>query len=187
MAPIISLWLPIILSAVLVFIVSSILHMVFTYHNSDYKKLPAEDDVMSDLRKHNIPAGDYMMPYTTDSKERNSKEFQDKFKTGPAAVMTIFKAGEMGMGASLALWFVYLLVVSIFAAYIAGHSLTPGTHYLTVFRIIGSAAFAGYSLALMQNSIWYKKNWTATLKSMFDGLIYALLTAGVFGWLWPAV
>lgn len=187
MAPIISLWLPIILSAVLVFLISSILHMVFTYHNSDYKKLPAEDDIMSDLRKHNIPAGDYMMPYTTDSKERNSKEFQDKFKKGPAAVITIFQAGETGMGSSLALWFIYCLVVSVFAAYIAGHSLVPGTHYLTVFRIAGSTAFAGYSLALMQNSIWYKKSWSATLKSMFDGLIYALLTAGVFGWLWPAM
>lgn len=187
MAPIISLWLPIILSAVLVFIVSSVLHVVFKYHNSDFKKLPSEDQVMDDLRKYNIPAGDYFMPYTTDNKERNSQEFKDKCKRGPAAVMTIFEHKDMSMGSSLALWMVYCFIVGVFAAYIAGHSLAPGTHYLMVFRIVGSSAFAGYGLALMQNSIWFKKSWSATFKSMFDGLIYALLTAGVFGWLWPAM
>ena len=90
------------------------------------------------------------------------------------------------MGSSLAQWFVYCLIVGVFAAYITGRALEPGAHYLSVFRFAGATAFVGYSLALMQNSIWYKKNWSTTLKSMFDGLIYALFTAGVFGWLWPA-
>jgi hypothetical protein len=76
------------------------------------------------------------------------------------------------------------VIVSIFAAYIAGRALGPGAPYLEVFRFAGSTAFAGYALALAQNSIWYKRNWGATLKSMFDGLVYALLTAGTFGWLW---
>jgi hypothetical protein len=175
MDPIIQLWLPILVSAVVVFLVSSVLHMMFTYHNSDFKKLPAEDAVMDDLRKHNIPAGDYFLPYTTDNKERNSQEFKDKCKKGPAAVMTIFDHA------------VYSLIVGVFAAYIAGHALAPGAHYLAAFRFAGATAFVGYSLALMQQSIWYKKSWGATLKSMFDGLIYALLTGGVFGWLWPAM
>lgn len=42
------------------------------------------------------------------------------------------------------------------------------------------------ALALLQNSIWYKRKWSSTLKSMADGLVYALVTAGTFGWLWPA-
>jgi hypothetical protein len=187
MDPIIQLWLPVLVSAVFVFIVSSVLHMMFTYHNSDFKKLPAEDAVMDDLRKHNIPAGDYFMPYTTDNKERNSQEFKDKCNKGPAAVMTIYAHADMTMGSSLVLWFLYSLIVGFFAAYIAGHALAPGAHYLAVFRFAGATAFAGYSLALMQQSIWYKKSWGSTLKSMFDGLIYALLTGGVFGWLWPAI
>ena len=62
MVSIVSLWLPILISAVVVFIISSILHMVFTYHNSDFKKIPSEDQVMDDLRKYNIPPGDYMIP-----------------------------------------------------------------------------------------------------------------------------
>ena len=126
MDPIIQLWLPILVSAVIVFIVSSVLHMMFTYYNSDFKKLPSEDAVMDDLRKHNIPAGDYFMPYTTDSKERNSQEFKDKCKKGPAAVMTVYDHADMTMGSSLALWFLYSLIVGVFAAYIAGHALAPG-------------------------------------------------------------
>jgi len=54
------------------------------------------------------------------------------------------------------------------------------------FMTVMSGDFGGYALALLQNSIWYKRAWNFTLKSMADGLVYALLTAGTFGWLWPA-
>jgi hypothetical protein len=91
------------------------------------------------------------------------------------------------MGASLLLWFLYGVVVSIFAAYVAGAALAPGARYLDVFQFSGTVAFVGYGLALLQNSIWYSRQWSSTLKSVFDSLIYALLTAGIFGWLWPAV
>lgn len=70
-------------------------------------------------------------------------------------------------------------------AYIAGRALGSGANYLAVFRFAGASAFMGYSLALLQNSIWYNRNWGATVKSVFDGLVYGLLTAGTFGWLWP--
>jgi len=99
--------------------------------------------------------------------------------------MTVLKNGPQAMGGNLVLWFLYSVIVGVFAAYIASRALGPEAHYLEVFRFAGCTAFVGYSLALMQNSIWYKRNWGATLKSMFDGLIYALVTAGTFGWLWP--
>lgn len=186
MVSIVSLLLPIVVSAAVVFLVSSILHMVFTYHDSDFKQLPSESNIANDLSKHNIPPGDYVLPYAKDNKERNTQEFKDKLNRGPVAFITVFPAGQQGMGSSLAMWFLYSIIVGIFAAYVAGRALEPGAHYLTVFRFAGVTAFVGYSLALLQNSIWYKKSWSATLKSMFDGLIYALFTAGVFGWLWPA-
>ena len=187
MVSIISLWLPIILSAIAVFLISSIIHMVLPYHKSDFKKLPDEDAVRENLGKFNIPGGEYMFPFTTDSKERNSQEFKDKMNKGPVGIMTVFSSGSFNMGSSLAMWFIYCLVVSIFAAYIAGHSLPPGTTYLSTFRFIGATAFIGYSLALIQDSIWYRRSWATTFKSIFDGLIYALFTAGIFGWLWPAL
>jgi hypothetical protein len=187
MVSVISLWLPILLSAVAVFIISSIIHMFLGYHKNDFEKIPSEDQVMDDLRKSNIPPGDYMLPYCTDNKERQSQEYKDKLNKGPVAVMTVLPAGQMGMASSMILWFIYCVIIGIFAAYISGRALASGANYLSVFRFAGCTAFIGYSLALMQNSIWYKKKWSATIKSMFDGLIYALLTAGFFGWLWPAV
>jgi len=185
MVSIVSLWLPILLSAVAVFLVSSVIHMVFQYHKTDFKKIPSEDQVMEDLQKANIPPGDYYFPYAAGMKARQSPEWLEKMNKGPVAFFTVLKSGPPAMGKELVLWFIYSIIVGIFAAYIAGNALDPGAHYLSVFRFAGATAFVGYSLALLQNSIWYKRNWAATLKSMFDGLIYALFTAGVFGWLWP--
>ena len=185
MVSIISLLVPILLSAVTVFIISSLIHMFLGYHKNDFAKVPSEDQVMEDLRKSNILPGDYMIPYCTDNKERQSQEYKNKLNKGPVAIMTVLPAGQLGMASSMIMWFIYCIIVGIFAAYIAGRALAPGANYLTVFRFAGCTAFASYSLALLQQSIWYKKKWSATLKSMFDGLIYALFTAGIFGWLWP--
>jgi hypothetical protein len=93
--------------------------------------------------------------------------------------------GQMEMGRNLALWFVYCVAVGAFAGYIAGRALPPGTPYLQVFRFAGATAFIAYSVALWQMSIWYRRAWTTTVKATVDGLIYAMLTAGTFGWLWP--
>ncbi|MBM4170217.1 MAG: hypothetical protein FJ215_13830 [Ignavibacteria bacterium] len=186
MVSILSLWLPILVSAVFVFIISSIIHMVFSYHRNDYKGLPKESEVMDALRPFNIPPGEYVVPFANTMEERKGDAFTEKVTKGPVAFMTVLKPGMPTMGKELFLWFVYSIIVGIFAAYIAGRALEPGAHYLAVFRFAGATAFVGYALALMQHSIWYKRTWSTTFKSMFDGLIYALVTAGTFGWLWPA-
>jgi len=185
MVSIVSLWLPILLSAVAVFLISSIIHMVFKYHKNDFVKLPSEEQVMNDLRKYNIPPGDYSFPRAEDMKDLKSPAFIEKMKQGPVGMLTMIESGAPTMGMQLFLWFIYCIIVGIIAAYIAGHAVQPGEGYLSVFRFVGCTAFACYSIALLQNSIWFKRNWSATLKSMFDGLIYALFTAGFFGWLWP--
>lgn len=185
MVPLLALWLPILVAAVLVFIVSSVIHMVLPYHRSDYGMVPKEDDVMESLRRFSIPPGDYLLPCPATPQQMRSAEFLAKREKGPVALMTVMPAGPPAMGTNLALWFVYSLVVGVFAAYVAGLALGPGAPYLTVFRYVGTVALAGYALALWQNSIWFGKAWRITLKSTFDGVIYALVTAGVFGWLWP--
>lgn len=186
MISILSLWLPILLSAVIVFVVSSIIHTVLKYHNTDFGKIPEEDGVMDALGKFKIPPGDYVIPHAATSEERKAPDFIEKVKKGPVAFVTVMPSGMPTMGASLIQWFLYCVVVGIFAAYIASRSLGPGAEYLEVFRFTGTIAFIGYGLALLQNSIWYKRSWSATLKSLFDGLIYGLFTAGTFGWLWSA-
>ncbi len=186
MVSVLSLWLPILLSAVIVFLVSSLIHMVLGYHRTDFRKVPAEDDVMNSLREFGIPPGDYVIPCAGSSKEMGSPEFIEKATKGPVAFMTVIPSGPPAMGKSLVQWFLYCVVVGIFAAYIGGRAVGPGGDYLQVFRFTGCTAFVGYALALWQNSIWYRRAWSTTLKSTFDGLIYGLLTAGTFGWLWPA-
>ena len=180
-----ALWLPILLSSVIVFVVSSIIHMASPWHKSDYPKVPNEDKVMDTLRPLAIPPGDYMIPRPSSSQDMRSPEFAEKMKRGPVMVLTVIPNGPPTMGKSLVLWFVYAGVVGLFAAYVAGRALPVGAEYLHVFRFAGVTAFIGYSVALWPMSIWYHRAWSTTIKATMDGLIYALLTAGTFGWLWP--
>ena len=179
-----ALWLPILLSAVIVFVVSSIIHMAVPWHKSDYPKLKNEDAVLDALRPLEIPPGDYFIPCASSTKEMRTPEFAEKVKKGPVVIFTVMP-GQMAMGRNLVLWFLYSVVVGFFAAYVAGRALPTGAPYLQVFRFAGTTAFLAYSAALWQMSIWYRRSWLTTIKLTIDGLIYGLLTAGTFGWLWP--
>jgi hypothetical protein len=185
MVPIMSLWLPILISAVLVFVISAIVHMVLPYHRSDFKQLPAEGEVMDAVRKSGAKPGDYMAPYCRTPGEMKSPEFMERRMKGPVLIMTVIPGGPVAMGKELLQWFLFCVFVSFFAAYIAGHALPPGAEYLEVFRFAGAAAFAAHALAHIPQSIWYKRSWCTSMKDVFDGLLYALFTAGIFGWLWP--
>lgn len=180
-----ALWLPILASSVIVFVASSIVHMAPLWHRTDYPGPPNQDRVMEALRPLAIPPGDYMVPRAASMAETKTPEFVEKMTKGPVMVLTVLPNGPWTMGKNLAQWFAYVLVVSLFAAYVAGRALPPGAQYLDVFRFAGTAAFLSYTVALWQMSIWYNRSWGMTIKSSLDGLIYALLTAGVFGWLWP--
>jgi len=185
MVPVTSLWLPILVSAVIVFVASSIIHMLLPFHRKDYRPVPSEDAVMESLRRFNIPPGDYLMPCPTGAHAMKDAAFLEKRSKGPVLMMTVMPGGPINMGGPLGQWFVYSCVVGLFAGYVAGVALPPGAPYLSVFRFVGTVAFVGYSLALWQISIWYKRSWAITLRSSIDGLVYGLLTAGTFGWLWP--
>jgi hypothetical protein len=179
-----ALWLPILLSAVIVFIASSVIHMVLPYHRSDYRPLPDEEKLLSVLRAANLTHGLYHFPFCT-HKDMKSEAVQAKFKQGPVGLLTVFPSGPVNMSKFLGLWFVYCLLIGFFVAYLAGHTVAPGTPYLGVFRVVGTAAFLAYGLSVLSNGIWKGQPWSNVLKEAFDGLVYALLTAGTFGWLWP--
>jgi hypothetical protein len=185
MAALVHLWLPILLSAVVVFFASSIVHMVFTYHRKDFKGIPDETAVMELIRRQNLAPGQYMFPYCAEMKEMKTEAMQKKFAQGPIGILTIRQAGVMNMGPALLQWFLYCVGISLFSAYLASHALPFGTPYLEVFRIVGTAAWLGYSGAVISAGIWQGRPWGVVVKDVLDGLLYALLTAGVFGWLWP--
>jgi hypothetical protein len=182
-----SLWLPVLVAAVLVFIASSLIHMVLGYHNRDYRKLPKEDDIIAALRPISIPPGDYFVPWAGGPSGMKDPAFKDNWTRGPVISMTVLPAGANFMGAQLAQWFVYAAVVAFFAGYVATFTVPPGADYLLVFRVVATTAFMGYALGLWQMTVWYKRSVSTTLKSTFDGLVYGCLTGGAFGWLWPAL
>ena len=180
-----ALWLPIVLSAVLVFLVSSVIHMVLKYHNRDYRALPNEGAVRAALRAGNPEPGQYVIPYCAEMKEMESPEMKQKFIEGPVGVLNLRPAGLPRMAPPLAQWFLYSLVVSLFVAYVAANAIEPGARYLQVFQIVGAVAFLAYAAGQVPAAIWMGKPWSVAAKEVFDGLIYGLVTAGTFGWLWP--
>lgn len=180
-----SLVVPILLAAVLVFVASSIIHMVLTYHKADFSKLPNEDEVLETLRRQNVPHGDYVAPYCDSPQSMKEPAYLEKMKRGPGLVVTVWPTGSFNMGATLAQWFAYVLVVSLFTGYVLSRVFAAGADYMAIFRIAGTVAFMAYALGTPQASIWYQKRWGTTVRSMIDGLIYGLVTAGAFGWLWP--
>jgi hypothetical protein len=180
-----ALLVPTLVAAVVVFLVSSLLHMVLKYHQSDVVAVPNEAAVMDALRGFDIPPGDYFMPRAPSPAAMKDPEFLSKWERGPVVIMTVLPRGPINMGRSLAQWFVYSAVVAFFAGYVASRNLGAGADYLSVFQIVGTVAFLGFAGGLWQDSIWWNRKWSTTIKSTIDGLIYGLLTAGVFGWLWP--
>ena len=185
MTTLLALWLPIVLSAVIVFVVSSVIHTASPWHKNDYGKLPNEDKVSDALRPMAIPPGDYMLPRPMSMQEMKSPEFMDKVNKGPVMVVTVMANGPVNMARNLGLWFLYLAAVGAFAAWVTGLVTPPGASYRHVFRLVAITASIGYAVALWQMSIWYHRAWSTTIKATVDGAIYALLTAGTFGWLWP--
>jgi len=180
-----SLWLPVVVSTVAVFFVSSILHMVLKYHRADYRQLPGEDDVAAAIRKARPDPGYYVMPYCPDPAQMKDPAVQKKYNDGPVAFLTVMRNGPPALGKSLVMWLVYCFLVSFVAAYIARHTLSYGADGMIVMRITGTVAFAGYALGYLQDSIWKAMPWSNSIRSIIDGAIYAVTTGIVFRLLWP--
>ena len=180
-----SLWLPIVVAAVFVFVASSVIHLVLKYHQREYRALPNEDKLLEAMRGEGVQPGSYHFPYSGSMKEMSSPEMIEKYKKGPVGLVNILPSGPPAMGKYLAMWFVQCLVINVFAAYLAGRTLSAGAEYLAVFRVVGTVAFLGHGMGELTNWIWRGQSWGVTIRHLIDGLVYALLTAGVFGWLWP--
>jgi len=181
-----ALWLPILLSAGAVFIASSVIHMVLSsWHKTDFAKVPDEPRFREAVGALKIPPGDYYVPYAGSMDEMKTPEFAAKQDQGPVMIFTVMPPGKVTMGKYLVQWFIFSVVISMLTAYVTSRALPPAAPYLRVFQIAGATAFIGYTAAMWPQSIWYHRAWRTTIKSTIDGLIYGLLTAGVFGWLWP--
>lgn len=183
MATLVALWLPILVSAVFVFVVSSVIHMALPIHKGDYGGMPQEGRVLDTLRG-TVPPGQYRFPYATSMKECGTPEMKAKFERGP--VRTIVIVNGMNMGKALGQWFVFCLVIGVFVAYLTGLALPWGAEGMRVFRFTGTIAVLAHASSSVCDSIWKGVKWSTTCKFVFDGVLYGLTTGAAFAWLWPA-
>lgn len=188
MVSISALWMPILVSAVLVFVASFLAWVVSPHHKSDWKKLPDEDAVreaVNNTSEGKLAPGQYLVPFAATQQDMQDEAYVKKCTEGPVGIFTVRAPGPPTMGAAIGMSFVYYLVLSTAVAYVAGRTLAPGTEYLRVFQVAGTVAMLAYGGAFFQAAIWFGRPWGPTLKEVGDAIVYGLLTAGAFGWLWP--
>jgi hypothetical protein len=176
-----ALWLPVLVSAIIVFVASAVVWMAMPWHKSDFRRTPDEEAVRSALR--GLETGYFMVPYCTNPAELKDEVVRQKYIDGPQAYITVAPNGLPNMTPKLVMSFVYYLLIGIACAYVVSRTVLPGGDYLQVFRIAGTTAFLAYGIAYIQDSIWFSRPWSLTAKSLLDAVIYSLLTGGAFGWL----
>jgi hypothetical protein len=180
-----ALWMPIGVSAVFVFLALMFIHGLLRWHQDDMRALPGESAFLEAFRALQVPPGEYRFPFGRTTAEMTTPEFTARMTQGPVGLMTVSPNGEMPMGKMMGQWFVYSLVIACFAAYITGRTHGVGASYLAVFRISGAVTFCCYAVAHWQHWIWWGKGLRFTVTHTLDAVIFALVTAGTFGWLWP--
>ena len=180
------LWLPILLAAVVVFIISSLVHMVFKYHASDYGTVSNEDAIRAAIRAGNPAPGRYVVPFCKDMKDMGSAAMQQKYREGPVGHVTLGPTGMPVLGKFLALWFVWTLIVSIVAAYLAVRllGLDPG-HVRGAAKLVAAVTFIAHGFGTVTESIWGMRPWSSSAKYLLDAALYAVGSGFVFFWLWP--
>ncbi len=186
MVSLLDLWLPILLAAVGVFVVSSLIHMCLGWHSGDYGEMPAESQVLDSLRGGGVNPGQYMFPAPKSMKDMGSPEMIEKFKKGPVGFMIVNPTGVPQMGKQLLQWFLFSVLVGVLTAYTLSMAFDAGRDYMDVFRMASTVALAGYGIGTICDSIWKGISWGTTLKFVIDGFLYALTTAGIFASMWPA-
>ncbi len=181
----IDLWLPIVASGFAVFIMSAITWTVLPTHKKEFAGLSTEDAVMNALRQSNVPPGRYVVPWFDEGRLLQTPEGRAKAENGPIAYITIAPRGLPNMGRNMALSLLSSIVISVFVAYLAWHTVPPDAEYLMVFRVTGTATFMANALGYMAESVWFSRPWKSLAIQWFDSLLYAMIAGGMFGWLWP--
>jgi hypothetical protein len=179
------LWLPIVVSAVVVFILSALAWTVMPHHKKDFTGLPNADAVQAVMRENPPTPGQYAIPWVSERTAMEDPKVKEQMQRGPRAYITIVPNGMPAMGPMMAKSVVFYLIVSLLVAYVTWHAVQPGAEYLAVFRIAGTVASMSYILATVPDAIWFGRPWGNFGRQALDGLVFGLATGGVFGWLWP--
>ena len=179
------LWLPILVAVFLVYIAEMIVNMVLPFHRQDFRAVSDEDGLRETVRAQKLAQGQYFFPYAESPEAMKSPDWLEKMEQGPVGLLFIAK-NSSSMTPSLIRQFILDLVIIVIVGYLASAALAPGAEYLEVFQIVGTAALLGYAMSHFVYGIWYNFSWRMIWLRAIEGVVYALLVAGVFGWLWPA-
>jgi hypothetical protein len=180
-----ALWLPIILSAVLVFAASALVWTVLKVHDGDWAVLPAEERIIPALRDAAVAPGQYYFPAAMKTAAGDAAA-AESLRGQPTGYVFINRPTALDMRRSIAFGFLHQLAIVIIVAYLAGRTLPAGADYLAVFRVVGTAGFLGFGAAHLTYANWFSHSWSSAWKQVAEGFAYGLIMAGVFGWLWPA-
>ena len=185
LVPLGQLWLPIVIAAVACHFVGFLCWVVLPHHRTDYSPIGEEAGIRSLLKGKLVP-GMYIVPFSA-PKDFSTPEMIAKRNEGPNAFITILPNGLGNMVTQQIKNVSFHLVVSLFVAYLAAVTLPAGTEYLKVFQVTGTAAFMAYGFTWGWQLIWFGKPGRVAVKEACDGLLLALVTAGIFGWRWPGM
>lgn len=185
MTPLAELWLPIVLTAVLVFIAGAVMWMALPHHHKDWVGVPGEEALMNTLRANGVKSGQFMFPFLGCGKESRSEEAKAKMKQSPSGVMIVWD-GMPSMGKAMALTFVFNLVVAALIAYVASIALAPGAAFVDVARVVGTTGLLAYIAGQIPFAIWFRKSGRSVAADVFDGVVYTALAVLAFGFLWPS-
>jgi len=186
MNALLSLWLPILLSAVVVFVISSLIHMVFKWHNPEYRGFSNEDAVRDAIRTGNPSPGQYVLPYCKEMKELGTEAMKQKYQEGPVGFVTLTQSGSPNMGKSFVAWFLMSIIVGAIGAFIATQlfGLDPARARAAA-KLVGAVTFLSYGMGTIAESVWMGRTWTASAKFLLDAALYGIGSGLVFFWLWP--
>lgn len=180
------LWMPILLGTLLAWMASAAIHLALKYHNSDYLPLSNEDEVAASIGRGTPKPGIHTIPHCVDMAKMNDPAMQAKFTNGPVAFVTIFPTGMPQMGKLIGQQILYFLIGCVMIGWCASLALAPGAAFKSVFSFVAPVSFLAFGWGVVPFAIWYGHPWSTTAKYLLDALIYGLVVAGSFAWLWPA-
>jgi hypothetical protein len=180
------LWLPILLSAVAVFIASALAWMVLPHHKKDIQFAPDEGPLLEGIARAKLKAGQYMFPTCTSAKDLKDPQVKARWDAGPWG-MILLRGTKPNLARNLVSAFIFYLVVGVFVGYLSALALDSGAPFRSAFRVAGTAAVIAYCLGGIPNAIFFGRSARAVVMDTIDGIVYGLITGAIFGWLWPAV
>lgn len=184
-----ALWLPILLSAVGVWIVAAIVWMALPHHKRDFIAIPhtdggGEEAFMEAVRTLGIKPGNYVFPDFRGREAMKSQRVQKALSEGPVGHLSLWPT-PLTMGGKMIGTFVVYLMVSILVAYLASITLPKPAAFARVFQVVGTAGILAYSFSFIPNAIWFGSYRRTIIASIIDGIVFGLITGAIFAWRWP--